>query len=42
MSAIILLGASAAPFLLVAAIIRGGWRAHQERASFKQDINDFE
>jgi hypothetical protein len=39
---IILLGALAVPFLLIAAAVRGGWRAHRERAAAKQRIKDFE
>jgi hypothetical protein len=42
LSAIVLLGALAVPFLLIAAIIRGGWRAHRDRQAFKADISDFE
>jgi len=42
MEGIILLGALAIPFLLLAAIIRGGWRAHQERVQRKRDLEQFD
>ena len=42
LAAIILLGALAVPFLLMAAVIRGGWRAHGQRAATKRDIEEFE
>jgi len=42
MWAIILLGASLVPFLLVAALIRGGWRAHRERKAHKRVAKEFE
>lgn len=41
LASIILLGALAVPFLL-AAMIRGGRRAHRERAILKQQIKEFE
>lgn len=41
-SAVILLGASAVPFLLIAAIIRGGLRARQERTAWKRRIREFD
>jgi hypothetical protein len=42
LSGIILLGASLVPFLLIGAMVRGGWRARQERAVRRQQIKDFE
>ena len=41
-SAIILLGAFLVPFFLIAAMIRGAWRASRERAARRQQIKDFE
>jgi len=42
LSAIILLGAFLVPFFLIAAMIRGGWRAKRERAARRQQVKDFE
>jgi hypothetical protein len=42
LTAIILLGALFVPFFLIAAMVRGGWRARRERAVRRQQIKDFE
>jgi hypothetical protein len=42
MTTIILLGAAVAPFLLLAAVFRGGWRAWRARAALKRSIKVFE
>jgi len=41
-SAFILLGGLLVPLFLLAAIMRGGWRARRERAARRAQIKNFE
>jgi Na+-driven multidrug efflux pump len=42
MANFILLVASAVPFLLLAAVIRGGLRGYQDRRAAKRDVQGFD